>query len=78
LTQFGRLALGLIGGHEFGLGIAEFGVSTAEGEPNSAADCGSAIEVALGSGATVTVVVEDDELRLVGVSPGSGAATGLD
>ncbi len=78
MTQFGRLALGLIAGHDIGFGIAELGESTAEGEPNCAADCGSAMDVAEGSGATVTVVVEDEELRLAGASPGSGAATGLD
>ncbi|HEY8012391.1 MAG TPA: hypothetical protein VIE70_00745, partial [Dongiaceae bacterium] len=62
MTQFGRLALGLIAGHAFGLGMAELGESTAEGEPNSAADWGSAMAVAAGSGATVTVVVDDEGL----------------
>jgi len=49
-TQLGRLALGLIVGHAAALGIAELGESTAEGEPNSAADCGSAMGVAEASG----------------------------
>ncbi|HEY7900228.1 MAG TPA: hypothetical protein VIC25_03485 [Caulobacteraceae bacterium] len=59
-TQAGRLALGLMTGQEDGLGIGELGDSTAEGEPNSAVDCGSAIGVAAGSGATVTVVLSLD------------------
>jgi hypothetical protein len=76
-TQFGRFALGLGVGQAAGLAMAELGESTAEGEPNSAADCGSAIDVAAGSGATVTVV-EDPGLRFCAAgSPGGGAATGL-
>jgi hypothetical protein len=62
-THGGRLALGLIAGQPFGLGMGELGESTAEGDPNCAADCGSAMAVAAGSGATVTVVVDDDGLR---------------
>jgi hypothetical protein len=72
------LALGLIAGQPLGLGMGELGESTAEGEPNCAADCGSAMAVAAGSGATVTLVVADEGLRFCGVSPGAGAATGLD
>jgi hypothetical protein len=54
----------LIAGQAAGLGMAVLGESTAEGEPNSAADWGSAIDVAEGSGATVTVVEGDDGFRL--------------
>ncbi|HEY2178346.1 MAG TPA: hypothetical protein VGH15_07175 [Caulobacteraceae bacterium] len=54
MTQLGRFALGFIAGQELGLGIGELGESVTEGDPNSAAEPGSAIAVADLSGATVT------------------------
>ena len=60
-------------------GIGELGELTAEGEPNIAADCGSAIDVAEGSGAMVTVVCSLERLG-IGLTAGSfagGADTGL-
>lgn len=78
-THGGRLALGCMAGQLLGLGIGELGDDTADGEPYSAADCGSAIDVADGSGATVTVVVVEELSRLWATgSPGGGAAIGLD
>jgi hypothetical protein len=59
--------------------MGELGESTAEGEPNSAADCGSAMEVAEGSGAMVTVVcsLERPGMGWAAGSFGGGAETGL-
>jgi hypothetical protein len=78
-THFGRFAFGLGVGQPFGFGMGELGESTAVGEPCSAADCGSAMEVADGSGVTITVVrsLERLGMGLAAGSPGGGVATGL-
>ena len=61
------------------LGMGELGESTAEGEPNSAADWGSAIGVAERSGTTVTEVVsvETPGSGWLSESPAGGAETEL-
>jgi hypothetical protein len=73
------LALGCGVGQDEGFGIGELGDPVADGEPNIAEDCGSAIGVADGSGAMVTVVrsLERLGIGLAAGSFGGGAETGL-